>query len=110
MEKYWPGPLTIIKKKKNNKNPFSIFIKNIDEFKKYVLNYEISTELVNGMEKYWPGPLTIIFKKKNNVFEHLTEGTNTIGIRIPNDKFLLDILNNINVPLAQTSCNISGEE
>ena len=97
-------------KQRDKKKPLAIFIKNIDEVKKYVLNYEISTELVNVMEKYWPGPLTIIFKKKNNVFEHLTEGTNTIGIRIPNDKFLLDILNNINFPLAQTSCNISGEE
>lgn len=96
-------------KHRDKKKPLAIFIKNIDEVKKYVLNSELSTELVNIMEKYWPGPLTIIFKKRNNVFEHLTEGTNTIGIRIPNDEFLLDILNKVDFPLAQTSCNISGE-
>ena len=96
-------------KRRDKKKPLAIFIKNIDEVKKYVLNSELSTELVNIMEKYWPGPLTIIFKKRNNVFEHLTEGTNTIGIRIPNDEFLLDILNKVDFPLAQTSCNISGE-
>lgn len=96
-------------KRRDKKKPLAIFIKNIDEVKKYVLNSELSTELVNIMEKYWPGPLTIIFKKRKNVFEHLTEGTNTIGIRIPNDEFLLDILNEVDFPLAQTSCNISGE-
>lgn len=96
-------------KKREKRKPLAIFIKNIDELKKYVVESELSKELVNLIKKYWPGPLTIILKKKKDVLEHITEGTDNIGIRIPNDRFLLEILNNIDFPLAQTSCNISGE-
>ncbi len=96
-------------KKREKRKPLAIFVKNIDELKKFVVESELSKELVNLIEKYWPGPLTIILKKKKDVLEHITEGTDSIGIRIPNDRFLLEILNNIDFPLAQTSCNISGE-
>ena len=34
----------------------------------------------------------------------------SIGIRIPNDKDLLDIMKGVDFPLAETSCNISNEE
>ncbi len=96
-------------KKREKRKPLAIFVKNIDELKKYVVESELSKDLVKLIEKYWPGPLTIIFKKKKDVLEYITEGTDNIGIRIPNDRFLLEILNNIDFPLAQTSCNISGE-
>ena len=96
-------------KKREKRKPLAIFVKSVDEVKKYVLESEISKEIERIIEKYWPGPLTIILKKKKNLLEHITEGTDNIGIRIPNDKFLLEILNKINFPLAQTSCNISGE-
>ena len=62
------------------------------------------------LKKYWPGALTVIFKKKDDIFDYLTSGNDTIGIRIPNDKLLLDILNKVDFPIAQTSCNLSNEE
>ena len=62
------------------------------------------------MYKFWPGALTIIFKKKDDTFNHLNNNSGGIGIRIPDDKDLRYILDNIDFPLAQTSCNISGEK
>lgn len=96
-------------KRREKRKPLAIFVKAVDEVKKYVLETELSDKVLNIMKKYWPGPLTIIFKKKENVFDHITYGIDSIGIRMPNDKFLSDILNKIDSPLAQTSCNISGE-
>lgn len=94
-------------KKREIAKPIGIFIKSIDELDKYVEGY---TEDVYAIaKKYWPGALTIIFKKKKGVYDYLTCGKDTIGVRVPYDKELQDILNSVDFPLAQTSCNISGE-
>ena len=57
-----------------------------------------------------PGDLTIILKKNNKVPSTLTAGIDTIGVRIPNNKVALTILQNYKNPLAVTSANISGEK
>lgn len=97
-------------KNRESRKPLSIFVKSIDEVKKYVDEANLTSFVKRIMEKYWPGALTIIFKKKGDIFDNITQGISSIGIRIPNDKNLLSILENIDFPLAQTSCNISGEK
>lgn len=49
--------------------------------------------------EFCPGPLTIIAPR--------ADGT-TIGFRVPDTPLLLELLNNIKVPLIQTSANASG--
>ena len=61
------------------------------------------------MDKYFPGDLTIILEKKEIVPNILTANQNTIGVRIPNDKKALKILENYPYPIATTSLNMSGE-
>lgn len=97
-------------KRRESKKPLSIFVKSIDDVKKYVHPDNLTSQVSRIMQKYWPGALTLVFKKKDDMLNHITENTNSIGIRIPNDKDLLNILDNINFPLAETSCNISGEK
>lgn len=97
-------------KRRESKKPLSIFVKSIDDVKKYVHPDNLTSQVSRIMQKYWPGALTLVFKKKDDMLNHITENTNSIGIRIPDDKDLLSILNNINFPLAETSCNISGEK
>lgn len=97
-------------KNRETRKPLSIFIKSADEVKKYVDEANLTSYVKRIMEKYWPGALTIVFKKKDGSFDNITSGVSSIGIRIPNDKDLLYILDNVDFPLAQTSCNISGEK
>lgn len=59
-------------------------------------------------KKFWPGGLTIIVESKN-LLPQLTAGGNTVGLRIPNNILLLNILNEFGGPLAITSANLSGE-
>lgn len=59
------------------------------------------------IKKFAPGPITIIFDKKENVDDYISQGLDTIGIRVPDDKFILDIIKGINAPLMVTSANIS---
>ena len=55
-----------------------------------------------------PGPITIIFKKKDCVKDYVTQGKDTIGIRVPDDEFILELIKDLKKPLMVTSANISG--
>ncbi|MDE0085332.1 MAG: L-threonylcarbamoyladenylate synthase [Candidatus Poribacteria bacterium] len=59
-------------------------------------------------DKFWPGGLTIIVESKN-LLPQLTAGGTTVGLRIPNQPLLLDILQEFGGPLAITSANLSGQ-
>ena len=82
-----------------------------------VSNYEMLNKCVNSMSKlhkkiinkYWPGPLTILFEKSDLIPNELTKNSNLVGIRMPDNKMLLDIINEYNKPLLSTSANNSGE-
>lgn len=56
---------------------------------------------------FWPGPLTLILPKAPGLPELLSPYP-TIGIRMPNYSFTLDLLESTG-PLATTSANISGD-
>lgn len=96
-------------KNRDKDKPISLFIKNIDELSKYIAQ-DISDSTKALLNKHWPGALTVVFKKKNNAFDYLTSNKDSIGIRIPDDRLLNEILNKIDFPLAQTSCNMSNEK
>ena len=59
-------------------------------------------------DRFWPGGLTIIVEAKN-LLPVLTAGGNTVGVRIPNNPLLLEILRVFGGPSAITSANLSGE-
>ena len=61
------------------------------------------------MNKYMPGAITIIFKKKDVVDDYVTSGLDTIGIRVPDDKFILNLIDMLGKPLLVTSANMSHE-
>lgn len=59
-------------------------------------------------EKFWPGGLTIIVQSKN-LLPQLTAGGTTVGLRIPNQPLLLEVLQAFGGPIAITSANLSGQ-
>lgn len=48
---------------------------------------------------FWPGPLTVVVK---------AEGGTTVGLRCPDNAFLMDVLKDLQEPIAATSANRSG--
>ncbi len=58
--------------------------------------------------KFWPGPVTFVFEKQN-VLDLVTSNLKTVGIRIPNSRIALTVLNYFG-PMAVTSINLSGEK
>lgn len=68
-------------------------------------------ELVEKLIKaFWPGGLTIILKKKEWVPDIMTANGDTVGVRMPNLKLALDIIESAGGILPTTSANISGEK
>ena len=59
-------------------------------------------------DRFWPGGLTIVIKAKD-LLPVLTAGGNTVGVRIPDNALLLQILHTFGGPAAITSANLSGE-
>lgn len=68
----------------------------------------VSRKASKVIEAFIPGPLTVILKKKENVDGYITQGLDTIGIRVPDDPFILDLIRTMDQPLMVTSANISG--
>ena len=84
--------------------PLSIAIKNKDYFN--IVAKDISNNAHNVIDKYFPGQVTIVLKKKDIISDLITANQDYVGIRIPDDKNIQYILNNIDFPIVLTSANI----
>lgn len=57
---------------------------------------------------FWPGPLTLILPKSNRVPDIVSAGLQTVGIRMPRHETTLELLKNLDFPLAAPSANPFG--
>jgi L-threonylcarbamoyladenylate synthase len=90
-----------------------LLLSDIEEGKKVAEFNSMAEKLA---KHFWPGQLTLILNKKepNIIPPELTAFKNTIGIRVPNNKIILEILNILKQEknfggLIGTSANYSGE-
>ena len=58
---------------------------------------------------FMPGPITIILNKKNQLPDRVTNGKNTIAVRMATSKVLEELIKKVGSPLFMTSANKSGE-
>ena len=95
-------------KKRDYSNPLLMLVSDIDMLNKYIyVSNDIEKKLI---DKYWPGRMTLILKKKDNVSNLLTGNRDNVGVRIPDNKELLDIIKLFGKPVISTSANISGSD
>lgn len=97
-----------IRKRQKNK-PVPILISSIEMAEKYLIS--IPKDVKELMNKFWPGALTIVFPCKTGLAHSLIRGGGkTLGVRMPDNKMLLEIIKKIGVPILGPSANLSGEE
>ena len=61
------------------------------------------------VEEFWPGPLTIVMPRiLGRVPENITGGRLSVGVRQPDDPIARALIDEVGVPLAAPSANISG--
>ncbi|HZI48073.1 MAG TPA: L-threonylcarbamoyladenylate synthase [Pyrinomonadaceae bacterium] len=58
--------------------------------------------------RFWPGALTIIGRAADDLSEELTAGTQTVGVRLPNDDRVRALIDACGGVLTATSANVSG--
>jgi L-threonylcarbamoyladenylate synthase len=85
-------------------NPLILHVKNIDEINRYA---EADMHSLIIAKILMPGPITLLLPKKANVPDITTAGSNKVAIRIPNHPLTLDLLHQIDFPLAAPSANLS---
>jgi L-threonylcarbamoyladenylate synthase len=63
------------------------------------------------IDKYWPGALTVVLKaKKDKVPDLVRGGSDNLGVRMPNDSTILEIIKRVGVPILGPSANFHGEQ
>ena len=95
-------------KKRPKEKPVSLLVSDIDMINKVAK--DISKTEYNIIKKFMPGPLTIILRKKEIVLDILTNGSEFVGIRIPDNEIAKKLIEYSGIPIATTSANISGKE
>lgn len=94
-------------KKRNHSRPLILFLADSQKLKSYLSPlFPWPRKLV---DKFWPGPVTLLFKAKEEIKSPFLVKDGKIGIRIPNNEFLLQLIKNSNASLVTTSANFSGQ-
>ena len=87
-------------------NPIHIAVSSIQEAGSYAHLNKSARHLARI---FLPGALTLVLPRKEIIPAMLVAGLNTVGIRIPNNKVILDLAAMTRLPLTTTSANISGQ-
>lgn len=93
-------------KKRDKGKAISMMISKPEDIEKYAYVNENAKKIIKA---FMPGMITIILKKKPHIDKYFTASLDTIGIRIPDDKFVLSLLDKTG-PMLVTSANLSGKE
>lgn len=87
-------------------DPLIIHVSGISEAEKYATLTD--ARLQKLAKKFWPGPLTLLLTKKNIVPDLVTSGLPQVAVRVPNHQLTLELLKQLNFPLAAPSANPFG--
>lgn len=82
----------------------------------YVFNKKMIYSVFKGfndveeklIDVFMPGPFTIILEKSRIVSDVALCKMNTIGVRMPSNKIINAVINNLGIPILAPSANISG--
>ncbi len=93
-------------KKRDKSKPMIVLASDIKMIKDYVT--QVHPKLETLLE-YHTRPLTVIYNHKTGLPSNVVSKENTIGIRIPQDKFCQELIASYGKPIVATSANISDE-
>ena len=87
-------------------DPLIVHIGNKSDVNRYVSHVPVNAQKL--MNAFWPGPLTLVLPKQSCIPDEVTSGLDTVGIRMPNHSLTLQLLNQLDFPLAAPSANPFG--
>jgi L-threonylcarbamoyladenylate synthase len=93
-------------KKRPHFNPLIVHIKSAALLTSVAKN--IPLVALQLADAFWPGPLTLVSEKQDHIPDIVTGGKNTIGVRVPNHPLALELMEQLDFPLAAPSANPFG--
>lgn len=85
---------------------FPIMCADLNQIYSIAIVNKIAEKLI---KKFMPGPITLILKRKENLPNYITNGKNTIAVRLATSKELQTIITKLENPIFMTSANKSGK-
>ena len=86
--------------------PILLLISDADEVDRFVEQSDFLKLVAKGK---WPAPLTLIGVSRPEVPVELTAGTNSLGVRLPDDDNVRSLVRACGGALTATSANVSGQ-
>ncbi len=93
---------------KGRLQPLSIILENIEQINQYA---KLTDTIKNDLENIFPGPYTVLLvAKEHNLSPLVQNGSEKIGIRIPNHFFPITLTKLLQKPIITTSINRHGQQ
>ncbi|XP_044737420.1 yrdC domain-containing protein, mitochondrial [Chrysoperla carnea] len=93
-------------KGRSEHKPLAICLGRVSDLNRWAKINHLPTNLLNSL---LPGPVTLVLECTSVLDKSLKPDSGKVGIRIPDNQFVQNVLSLVNYPLALTSANASGE-
>jgi L-threonylcarbamoyladenylate synthase len=97
----------LLNAKGRGEKPIPLLVSNLAQAEKLTIVNDACRLIA---EKFWPGPLTLILRRRKGAPTCLGGDPNLIGIRVPDHKVALKLIELSGGCLTGTSANITGKE
>lgn len=97
--------LMMVKNRPKNK-AFPVMCANEEQIKSIAIVNEKAEKLIKA---FMPGPITLVLKKKSNLPNYITNGKDSIAIRMATSKAIEKLIIKTESPIFMTSANQSGK-
>lgn len=86
--------------------PIPMMVSSLTQIEEVAYVNDVAKKLIAA---FMPGAFTIVLKKKEHVQCYVSNGLDTIAIRMPNDAFVLSVMEQLQKPMLVSSANISAQ-
>lgn len=86
--------------------PILIVLSDASEADRFI---ESKSALFDAVSRqHWPGALTLVVKARASIPEEITAGSGTVGLRLPDERDVRDLIRSCGGALTATSANTAG--
>jgi L-threonylcarbamoyladenylate synthase len=87
--------------------PILVVISDAAEAERFIAGRTALFKHLSG--RHWPGALTLVARARGSLSEELTAGSGTVGVRLPYDEDVREVVRACGGALTATSANLAGE-
>ena len=93
-------------KGREKKKPVHAIASSLEMVERYAVMNDVGRNLA---KRFWPGALSVILKKRGGWVTGIAREMETIGFRVPDNQFCLELGRAFGAPITTTSANRAGE-